>query len=77
MNEEVIIAATREEVQKMAAGVRDAMAILMLITCAVTKTKRSRFIAAARDAAKALNAEGNAYAAAVLEGACKRMEDGR
>ena len=49
MNEEIIIAAAREEVQKMAAGVRDAMAILIALTCAMTKTKRSKFIAAARE----------------------------
>ena len=77
MNEQIIIAAAREEVQKMAAGVRDAMAILIALTCAMTKTKRSKFIAAAREAAKALDAEGNSYAAATLEGACKRLEDGR
>lgn len=76
MNEEVIIAAVREEGQRLAAGVRDAMAILIAVTCAATRTKRPRFIAAAREAAKALHAEGNTYAAAVLEGACKRLEDG-
>lgn len=75
MDEEIMVAAMREEGQKIAVGVRDAVAILIALVCAMTKTKPSRFIAAARDAAKALTAEGNDYAAAVLEGACKRLED--
>ncbi|MEK6594780.1 MAG: hypothetical protein AABZ67_17055 [Pseudomonadota bacterium] len=72
--EQEVLPAVRSEGQKMAAGVRDAVAILLAVTCAATGTKRSKFIAALREGARALDAEGNAYAASVLEGACKRLE---
>lgn len=75
--EREVLPAVRSEGQKMAAGVRDAVAILMAVNCAVNGVKRSRFIAAVRAAAEALNAEGNAYAASVLEAACRKIEDSR
>ncbi len=71
--DEHVLPAVRSEVQKMAAGVRDSMAILGSLIVAGGKIKRSAFIDAAQTAAKALRAEGNEYAAQMLEGMCRRM----
>jgi hypothetical protein len=71
---EALPAAARRELEQLAGGMLDAMAMMILVMASATKTKHSKLIAALRIAAGVLKEEGKLYAAEILESACKRVE---